>query len=588
MALDGAFLYKLKTEIEEKALGARVDKIFQPSRDELVLLVRRSGFSGKLLLSAAPSAARIHFTRFAPENPASPPMFCMLLRKQLSGARLVSVRQYGLDRVMELEFEARDEMGDLISPRLVIEIMGSRSNIIFIGGDGRIIDAVRRSDLEGKATRMIQPGVTYHPPEPQEKLDITSAPADAVIRKIKESPDAALAALLSKTLEGASPVVCRELAFKACRDTDCAVSDMTEGQFERLEIFLGMLKDEILTGGHPVLICDAGSLPFDFSYTAITQYGTSAITSEPEDYSALLDDFYAKRERAARMKRRSSDLLKTLTLITSRISRKLDAQRGDLAKCADREKFRVFGELLKANLHLIERGASAAVVQNYYDPELSNVKIPLNSAISPAANAQKYFKDYKKSYTAEQTLTRLIAEGEEELKYLDSVFDALSRASGESDLSDIREELESAGYIRTLGRKQKKAFKPSPPMKFVSSDGVDIFVGRNNKQNDQLTLKTANRDDIWLHVKDMPGSHVIIATAGKDAPPETLKEAAVLAAYFSKGRDSSSVPVDYTSVRRVKKPSGAKPGMVIYENNRTIYVTPDEEVCRRLSGREVF
>ena len=589
MALDGALLRKLIQEIEQNARGARVDKIHQPAREEIVLFLRSPGFSGRLLLSACGSAPRLHFTRFAPENPAQPPMFCMLLRKLLSGARLTAVRQYGLDRVAELEFEARNEMGDIISPRLVVEIMGSRSNILLIGDDGRIVDAVRRSDPEKPSDRMIFPGAAYQPPRPQDKVNLLKEGAAAVSSRLREMEGDRLSDALSRTVEGVSRIVCREVAFRACRDADIAVSSMSAEQYARLEIYLGRLAEKIAAAGQPVLVSTPSGEPIDFTFTEVSQYGGAAVTRELDDYSTLLDSFYAERERVAAMKHKSAELLRLLSTTTARISRKLDAQRGDLARCADREKYRVFGELLKANLHSIPKGASAAVVQNYYDPELSEVKIPLNAALSPAANAQKYFKDYKKSYTAEQTLTRLIAAGEEELRYLDSVFDALSRAGTAADLAEIREELAAGGYLRLPGGRKNRQPAAGRPMEFCSSDGLRILVGRNNRQNDQLTLKTADRDDLWLHVKDMPGSHVIVCCAGKEASATALQEAATLAAYFSKGRDSASVPVDFAPVRRVKKPAGGRPGMVIYTGNRTLYVTPDREVCRRLAvSKEVF
>lgn len=584
MALDGAFLHKLKCEIEEKALGARVDKLYQPSREELVLNLRGHGFTGKLLLSARGSAPRIHFTEYAPENPATPPMLCMLLRKYLVGAKLVALRQYGLDRVLELEFDAISELGDRIRPRLVLEIMGGRSNIIFIGADGRIVDAVRRTDLESNATRILQPGVSYTPPENQGKLNITECNPEQILARLRDFEDMPLCTALSKTLDGASAIVCRELAYRACRSTDIRLCEMDTQAFERLQIHLARLAQEITAGGAPTLIADPAGQPIDFCYLPVEHYGTAAIVKAFPDYSALLDSYYAERERDARIKRKGADLLKLLSTLTARISRKLDAQRGDLARCADREKYRIFGELLKANLHAIPRGASAAVVQNYYDPELKEVKIPLNAALSPASNAQRYFKEYKKSYTAEQTLTRLIAEGEQELRYLDSVFDALSRASSDAELGEIREELESGGYIRSAQRGKSRKPTAGKPMTFRSTDGYTITVGRNNRQNDQLTMKTADRDDLWLHVKNIPGSHVILSCANQPISDTALHEAAMLAAYYSKASDSASVPVDYVRVRQVKKPNGAKPGMVIYETNRTIYVTPDRETVEKLKA----
>ncbi len=583
MALDGAFLRHLVAELRDKTQFARVDKIYQPSREELVFVLRGKGCAGRLLLSARGNAPRLHLTDFAPENPATPPMFCMLLRKYLLNARLLSVEQLGLDRVVALTFDSVNEMGDSITPKLYLEILGSRSNLIFVGEDGRIVDAVRRSDLENAAARLIQPGAPYTPPTPQGKLDLLETGTAPVLEAVLEQQDLSLTKALSATLDGACPLVCREVAYRTCGDTDKPVCDLSDRERIKLKLQLETLAQAMEGPGTPTLVTGRDGRPLDFTYLPVLQYGRAALTSTPGDYSALLDAFYAAREQADRMRHKSADLLKLLSNASGRISRKLDAQRRDLARCSDRETYRIYGELIKANLHAIPKGAAVAVVQNYYDPELKELKIPLNAALTPAANAQKYFKEYKKSYTAEETLTRLIADGEEELRYLDSVFDALTRAACEADLAEIREELVAGGYLRRSGAPRKKE-KLSKPLSFCSSDGFRILVGKNNRQNDQLTLHTAEKNDLWFHVKNIPGSHVILCCAGSEPPEQTMREAACLAAYYSKARESSSVPVDYTPVRRVKKPAGARPGMVIYETNRTVYVTPDAALCRRLGG----
>lgn len=588
MALDGAFLYKLSKEITEKAMDARVDKIYQPAKEELVLLVRSRSFNGKLFLSARGTGARIHFTAMAPENPATPPMFCMLLRKYLVGARLVSITQPGLERVLKLHFDAVNEFGDRISPSLIIEIMGSRSNLIFTDNDGRIIDAVKRSDLENSSSRIIQPGAMYELPAKRDKINLLESSADEVIAKLKTGQDAELPDALMQALDGTSPIVCRELGFKTAKSEQLRVSEMKEDNFERLKFYLTWLSREISGGGVPTLISHPSGKPLDYTYIAVAQYGMAAVTRSEQSYSELLDTFYARREMSERIHAHAQSVLKLLTTTTARISRKINAQKADLLKCKDRETLRIYGELLKANLHAVPKGASYIDVQNYYDPQLQNIRIPLNSAIGPAAQAQKYFKDYKKTYTAEQTLSGLIEESERELVYLYSVFDALTRAGSVEELGDIKDELEAEGYLRSSkGNGKKKPSsgkKKSGFLKFTSSDGFHIFVGRNNRQNDELTLHTASKDDIWLHVKDIPGSHVIIAADGKEVPERAVAEAAMLAAFHSKAKDSSSVPVDYCQVRRVKKPAKAKPGMVIYEGNSTIYVTPDPELIAKLNN----
>lgn len=582
MALDGAFLHQLKKEISGRALGARAEKIYQPARDELVVLLRGRGFSGRLLLSASPTAARVHFTEFAPENPAVPPMFCMLLRKYLGGAKLTDISQPGLERLLRFHFETVNELGDPVSLSLVVELIGRQSNLILLDHDGRIIDAARRVDIEN-STRLIQPGARYELPEPQGKLNLPETSAEEVLSALRlQPPDTELSAALLRTLDGASPIVCRELAFSAGRGEELRVAGLSQEVSTRLLVALKRLSQSMKEGGTPTLVLRPDGSPLDFTYIPVSQYGMAAVTRELPDYSALLDSFYAEREKAARLKRHSQDLLKLLTTLSQRIARKINAQKADLARCEGRETLRIYGELLKANLHAVPKGASFAEVDNYYDPEMKKLRIPLNTALSPAQNAQRYFKEYKKTYTAEQTLTGLIEKSEEELNYIDSIFDALTRAESDQELEEIRAELESVGYLKGARSGAKKTVA-SAPLQFVSSDGFTILVGRNNRQNDQLTLHEAAKDDIWLHTKNIPGSHVIIRCDGRPVPDRTLEEAAVLAAYHSKARLSAAVPVDYTSVRKVKKPSGAKPGMVIYEGNSTAYVNPDSALVARLS-----
>ena len=586
MALDGAFLHKLRDEIAGRALESRIDKICQPTKEELVLTLRSKGFGGKLLLSCRGTAARVHFTESAPENPPVPPMFCMLLRKHLMGAKLVAVEQPGLERTLLFRFDTVNEMGDRVAPALVLEILGSKANLILVDRENRIIDAVRRSDLENGKERLIQPGAKYEPPPSQHKLSLLDTPAEAVVERLREKTGMELSAALRETLDGASPIVCREAAFRAARRQGVAVEELTGDDLQRLRLYLHGLAGEIQTGGRPVLVEKPDGTPWDFTYIPVSQYGMEAVTRELPGYSQLLDAFYTRREATERIRRQSQDLLKLLATLMQRTARKIAAQKKDMAKSADRERLRVCGELLKANLHRVPKGASSVELENYYDPEMAVLRIPLNAALSPAQNAQRYFKEYKKTYTAEQVLGEQIAAGEQELIYLESVFDALSRAESTAELQDIQEELAAGGYVkRGAGGKngRKPAASRSRPMRFTSSDGFAILVGRNNRQNDELTLRTADRNDIWLHVKNIPGSHVIVLTEGRVPPDRTLEEAARLAAYYSKARQSSSVPVDYAPVRRVKKPAGAKPGMVIYEGNRTAYVQPGEELSRTLA-----
>ncbi len=559
MPLDGIFLSQLHRELQT-AVDCHVDKIHQPSRDVLVFLLRKPGFSGRLLLSARPQTPRVQFTTDLPENPAQPPAFCMRLRKWLSGARVTSVTQPGFERLLYLTFATTDEMGDRIAPRLAVELIGKQANLVLLGDDGRIIDAVRRTDVE-TATRILQPGARYLPPPAQQKLSLTRA--------------------LLETVDGLSPLVAREIAHRVCADIDLPCASLDPAGRDRLQAALEALRETVLSGGTPTLLLDGEGRPADFTYLPITQYGSRYSAQTAPSYSALLETFYGKRETADQLKQTAATLRKAVNTHLARLRKKTALRQNDLAACADRERLRICGELLKANLHAVERGATFVDLPNYYDPQLAPLRIPLQPALSPAANAAKYFKDYKKSYTAEQTLTRLIAEDGAEIAYLESVLDALDRAETAADLAEIRDELLSGGYLRRQEKGAKRKPQASRPLCYRSSEGFRILVGRNNRQNDALTLSTADKRDLWFHVKNIPGSHVIVVCGGDTPGEATLREAAALAAYHSRARQSSGVPVDYTPVKFVKKPAGARPGMVIYTTNRTLFVTPADRLTVR-------
>ncbi len=553
MAVDGCFLHCLIRELSS-AIGSRVDKIYQPSRDELVLLLRAKDFNRRLYICASPSSPRINFTVTAIENPAQPPMLCMLMRKHLVGAKLVGITQLGLDRVVSFEFEGINEMGDTVRPRITAELIGQACNIILVGPDGRIIDAVHRSDIE-RGDRMIQPGAAYTPPDGRSKLSLLTLGADRIAGAVDAVAEAPEKALLD-TVDGLSPLVCREL---------CTQKKTTA---ERLRYILEALD----SGGVPYLA--QGDNVCEFSYIPIEQYGTSATLKRFDSFSEMLDTVYTERAARERIARASRELTKLVSGIEQRIVRKTANRKNELRDCADREKYRVFGELIKANIHGITPGASEVTVKNYYADDLGEITIPLNGTLSPAANAAAYFKEYKKLCGAERLLGQLIADGESELSYIRSVKEALGRAETVSDISEIREELESAGYVRRPRQAVKKR-TPLCPREYTSPDGFRVLVGRNNRQNELLTFKTAAKNDIWLHVKDYPGAHVLIVTDGGQVPESTLIFAAKLAvANTTRTASSASVAVDYTEARRVKKIPGANPGMVTYTNQRTLYVTP--------------
>lgn len=571
MALDGIFMSCLKREIEQNALSSRIDKVYQPSRDEIVLNLHAKGYSARLLLSISGSGPRINFTTENYENPAVPPMFCMLMRKFFIGAKLSAVRQYGYERVLDMQFDAFDEMGDAVDLHIIIEIMGRQSNIIMCRGD-RIIDALRRTDA-ATAGRMLLPGGHYELPPSQGKVALDSVGAADAAERIL-GVGGSLASAITAVIDGVSPAVARELCHRALGDTAARCEDISP---ERLACAVGWLQD---VSPRPYLAVDGGK-PIEFSYIPLRQYGAAAVT-ECDSFSDLLERFYAERRREGYMRARTQDLQKLVKNVTLRISRKMEKQRGELNRCADREQLRIYGELLKANLGLVQAGAPFCEVPNYYDPEYKTVRIPLVESLSPSQNAQRYFKEYKKTYTAEQKLTEMLAAEADELEYLDSVLDELSRADSEQALAEIRAELAAGGYVRERTAHKQRSSKALPPLHFRSDDGFDIYVGRNNRQNDLLTLHTAEKSDVWLHTKGIHGSHVIIAAERREVPDSTILQAAVLAACHSKGADSSGVPVDYCPVKNVRKPSGAKPGMVIYDTYRTVYVTPDGDTVRRL------
>lgn len=569
MAFDGVFTYKTAAELNEARLS-HIDKIYQPSRDELVFLLRKKGFAGRLLISAKSGAARVQFTEQKYENPAVPPMFCMLVRKHFSSAKFLGAEILGLERLIELKFEATNEMGDLVNIAIVCELIGNQSNIILVDQEGRIIDAVRRSDIE-TARRIIQPGAIYEYPEPQGKLNILTTDADEITLKILNLRELPLSRALLDTLDGLSPLICRELAFRICGGDEPVLNiDATVLSRE-----LGRFKTELLGSCKPSLLLKPDGTPTDFSYMPIMQYEGAYTIKEYPTLASLLDAYYSEREHSERIRRGAADIIKLVDNLIARARKRLMIRQEELRACGDREKLRIYGELIKANLHLIENGSRRAVVQNFYDENLGLIEIPLDPALSPSANATKYFKEYKKSHTAEQTLSVLIEKDTLEIEYLESVADSITRCKTVADIAEIRQELSDAGYIRCVNTKRKKE-TVSAPKEIQSAEGYRILIGKNNTQNDYITTRLASKGDLWFHVKGAAGSHVVVMCSGKEVSDDTVMLAARLAAENSKAASSANVPVDYTPIKFVKKPNGAKPGMVIYTTNKTVFVTPEE------------
>lgn len=571
MALDGITLHFVKTELEQAVLGARVEKVHQPSKAEIVLLLRTRGGAFRLFLSAESASARVHLTEYPTENPQNPPMLCMLFRKHLTGAILAGIRQAGLDRILFLEFDGANEIGDKVKLTLCIEITGQHSNIILINGNGIILDAVKRVDESKSSVREVLPGCTYVLPPRQDKINLLSESVQKAAACVKLQKNQQLAKAFMQSVEGISPIVSRELAHLAAGDCTCAVESVTEQQIaaalEKVKLCLQTDTPQYCT------VYNEEDKPFDFSFLDVTQYGAFYKKTYADSFCALLDAFYFERDRALRAKRKAGDLYKALRTLQERTARKISNQKAELAACADKEQLRVFAELINANQYALQKGAPVYEVPNYYaDNEM--VRISVNPALSPAQNAQKYYKAYKKAHTAEKMLVGLIEKGEQELLYFDSVLDALSRAKTESELSLIRQELIDGGYLKHKKGGKLRLPKELPPYKFKTSEDFTVLVGRNNTQNDKLTLKTAKNYDMWLHTQSFAGSHTVILSETREITDKAIVEAAEIAAFFSSAKDAKKVPVDYTLIKNIKKPVGAKPGKVIYHIYNTVYVTP--------------
>lgn len=576
MALDGMMLHHVINELKTSALDARVYQIHQPNRDEIVMQLRTKDGNKRLLLSTRANSPRVHFTKYNLENPASPPMLCMLMRKKLGGGKLVDIRQAGLDRVISFDFDCVNELGDKVRITVVVEIMGKYSNVIFVDEKGIIIDALKRVDMTMSSQRLVLPNLPYEYPVPQDKLNILLTEPEKVVESIISTPgEKTLNKAILGAVQGISPIICRELEHLTLGGRDLSNKKLGEDDKIKLADEIKKLSDTILTSsGKPLVLYHKGDAkPFDISFIDIGQYGSLCESREFDSFCELLDSYYIERDSADRMRVKAADLSRVLTNLVNRTTNKINIQKRELEKCEDREQLRIKGDLLQANLYRIERGAESVTVENFYDEINAPIEIKLNPAISPAQNAQKYYKDYNKAKTAQQVLTVQIKKAEDELVYLDSLRDTLSRVKSEKELNQIRLEFMEQGYIKQ-NKSMKKKPAQLPPLEYKTSDGFRVLVGRNNRQNDQLTMKTANNRDIWLHTKDIPGSHTIVETMGKEISDTAIIEAARIAAYHSKAKDSTNVPVDYTLVKYVSKPVGAKPGMVIFTNNRTVYVDP--------------
>lgn len=576
MPLDAVCLTAVAGQLRDAITGGKVDKIYQPARDEVVLHLRCAAGNVRLLLSANPTHPRAHLTAVQRDNPDSPPMFCMLLRKYFLNGRVLAVEQPSMERVLHFCFETLSELGDRVERQLVLECIGRRANLIMLDGEGRITDCLRRVEGDLSSRRPLMPGLFYQPPLPTGKLDPTGLEPQALEALVEErAPEGeGQGQWLLESFSGLSPLIARELEFQG------------GGSRAGLARRLAELVDNIRTGRFtPVTLVREGK-SFDFTFMPVLQYGPDVELRRYEDFSRMLDDYYAQKQAQELVRQRGQDFLRSLTQARNRTARKIANQEQDLRRAAHRDQLRQFGDIITSNLHHMERGAALLRAQNYYDPAGGEVEIPLDPLLTPQQNAAHYYKEYRKAQKAEEMLAIQLEKNRRELDYLDSVVQMVGLAEGERDLQEIRQELMDNGYLKQYRRKggAKGRQKPvrSRPMEFRSSRGLTILVGKNNSQNDRLTLREADRRDLWLHTQKLHGSHVILKTGGDQPDEQSLTEAAMLAAWFSQGRESGRVPVDYTPVRAVKKPPGAKPGFVIYHTYHTLYVTPQEELVKRL------
>ena len=587
MPLDALCLSGLVHELNTTLVGGKIDKIYQPGRDEVILALRTPSGNRRLLLSANPNHPRPQLTELSRENPDVPPMFCMLLRKHLTGGRILDIKQPPLERVVEFRLETLDELGDRVERSLVLEAMGRHSNLILLDEEGRITDCLRRVDSDMSAKRQVLPGMFYRLPPTQAKRSPLGLSREELQRLLDSAPEEAQAdQWLLDTFGGLSPLICRELAFQAGGSTDVRLNVLgEEGRQRLLDGLEGLLHSVLEHSFTPTLISMDGK-PKDFTFRFIGQYGAAAQLTAFPTFSALLDQFYEQRESMERIRQRGQDLIRSVTNARDRTARKLANQEKEVAATLDRDRLRQFGDLITSNLYAMKKGMSSLRTSNYYDPEGAEVDIPLDPLLTPQQNAAKYYKEYNKAKTAQAMLTIQIEKGKKELDYLNSVLESISLAEGEKDLQEIRQELTDTGYLRRPSKaKGRDKRVTSKPMEFCSSAGLRISVGKNNTQNDLLTCKLASKQDIWFHTQKIHGSHVILWTEGTQPDLQSLHEAACLAAWFSQGRESSKVAVDYTPVKFVKKPGGARPGMVVYTTYETAYVTPSEELVKQLKHR---
>ncbi len=581
MAYDGLFFRGLTQALAQHLVGGKIDKVHQPEKDELSLGIRAGSQNYKLKVSADASLPHVTLSDEKKENPLQAPMFCMLLRKHLSGGRITSIHQVGLERIIEIEVESRDELGDLSTKVLAIEIMGKHSNIIlYQKEDQKILESIKRISSAMSRARQIYPGIPYqYPPFSKSNL-LEESP------RLEHLEEETL--LLSKYLvghwQGFSPSSVKWLLYGSDLPIESPLNQWLSSERNQLIQLLEALKMRLISGTYQyAILYDASQLPIELLMDMPSGLEQEFLLRPFSDVFSAVNAFFSTRDQSNRLDQKGAHMRKMVSSRLEKSQGKLSKLEEDLQNAEHAESYKILGDLILSNLYQIEKGMNEVTVDNYYDEAYGKLTIELDIRLSPSENAQRYFKRYNKAKNGQYEILRQMEETSFEVAYLEQVLTAIDISTDSENLDDIRTELAQQGYMKrkpTYGKEKKSQNKP---LHYTSSEGYDILVGKNNLQNDQLTLKLASNKDIWLHTKIIPGSHVIIRSGGNEVPEQTIYEAALIAAFHSKARQSGQVPVDYTLVKNVSKPSGAKPGMVIYSTNKTLYVTPDETLIKKLS-----
>lgn len=578
MAFDSAMVHAVVCELSDLLINARVDKIHQPEKDEIHLLVRNNGENFRLVISSSANNSRIHLSSIQKENPPVPYNFCILLRKQLSGGRITSVTQLGFERVVKITVESKDEMGYSQIRNIYAEVMGKYSNIMLTDEEDKILGVIRPVDFTTSQKRQVLPGMKYEMPPAQDKISPLEEARENFIKLYGECyPVPSVEKYITSRYQGLSRLSAGEIAYKSKTETP-------EDLWNSFSSFMDIVKSG---EREPVVIYDENRKPIEYSFTPIEQYGSGFECVKYQRVSEAIETFFRSRDNIDHTRQRASDLFKTISNIKNRLNRKTALQREELSNADKKDEYKLYGDLINANIYALRRGMDKARLINYYEESCPEIEIPLDSRLSPAQNAQAYFKKYAKAKNASVILEKQIEESARELEYIDSVLDSLMRATGQSELDEIRMELEHSGYLGKSGGKKKKPLPyklQTKPTEYRTSGGYRVLCGKNNLQNDALTFKSASKLDWWFHVKNAPGSHVVMFCDGEEPSEKDFTEAAMIAAVNSSLSEGKHISVDYTQIKNIKKPSGANPGYVIYHTNYSAYVTSDAEYVEKLKA----